>query len=211
MNKSKNVTGIQLAGFANLAKNVNGVQIAGFTNLSEGTSSQVAGFLNIAKDVSGTQIAGFMNKAKKVKGAQIAGFINIADSSDYTIGIINLVKNGEKSISVTFDENQTSFLSFRSGGRVMYGILGIGYNFKNKDAIYGFEAGLGAHAFEYKQFRLNLEITNSTLTSFKRELNLETPPKLKHGEYWKSTLRILPSYKIGNRFEIFGGPSLNYP
>lgn len=205
-----NVSGFQLAGFGNVSKNAD-VQISGFLNKANAVSSlQVGGFMNLSKDTKGSQIAGFMNIARKVKGVQISAFMNIADSSDYPIGIINLVKHGEKSISATIDENRTTMLSFRSGGKILYGIIGIGYNFKNTDAVYAFEAGLGAHTFEYKNFRLNLEITSSTLTGFKRVLSLELPPRSRHGEYWKSSLSLLPSYKIGNRFEIFGGPSLNF-
>jgi hypothetical protein len=48
---------------------------------------------------------------------QIAGFINIADSSDYSIGIINIIRQGEKGIGVSVDETKTAMVSFRSGGR----------------------------------------------------------------------------------------------
>ncbi|PYF76840.1 hypothetical protein [Pedobacter nutrimenti] len=193
------VSGIQVGGIVNTAKNVNGVQIAGGLNKADSVSSlQVAGFMNLAGNTKGSQIAGFLNIAKKVKGVQIAGFLNVADSSDYPIGIINLVKNGEKSLGVTLDENMTTLLTFRSGGKVLYGIIGAGYNFRNTDAVYAIEAGLGAHTFQSGNFRLNLELAGTTLTKFKR------------GDFWKTSLRVLPAYKIGSRLEIFGGPSINY-
>ncbi len=191
--------GVQFAGFANVAKNVTGAQFAGFSNTAKTVSaSQFAGFINMAKDVKGSQFAGFMNIAKKVKGAQIAGFINIADSSDYPIGIVNLVKTGEKSLGISIDENQTSMLTFRSGGKVLYGILGIGYNFKNKDEIYAYEAGFGAHFFQSKIFRLNAELTASGLESFKS------------GEYFRSSFKLFPAIKVFKQLELFGGPSFNY-
>ena len=193
------VKGAQLAGFANIAKAIKGTQLAGFANVAtNGKVSQLAGFMNIAKDVKGTQIAGFINVAKKVKGAQIAGFINVADSSDCPIGILNFVKNGEKSLGVSIDETRTTMLTFRSGGKIMYGILGIGYNFKNNKEVYAAEAGLGAHFFPSNRFRLNVEITSSTLESFKA------------GEYFKSSFKVLPALKLGKHMEIFGGPSFNY-
>lgn len=193
------VKGVQFAGFANVAKNVMGAQFAGFSNTAKDvTASQFAGFINTAKDVKGSQFAGFINIAKKVKGAQIAGFINIADSSDYPIGIVNLVKNGEKSLGISIDENQTSMLTFRSGGKVLYGILGIGYNFKNKDEIYAYEAGFGAHFFQSNLFRLNVEITASGLESFKA------------GDYFRSTFRVFPAIKLFKQLELFAGPSFNY-
>lgn len=194
-----NVIGAQFAGFANVAKNISGSQIAGFSNTAKAvSSSQFAGFINVAKEVKGSQFAGFINVAKKVKGAQIAGFINIADSSDCPIGIINIIKNGEKSIAATFDESQTSMLTFRSGGKHLYGIIGLGYNFKNTDETYAFEVGLGAHFFPSKYFRVNMELAQTTLESFK------------DGEYFKSTLRLLPAVKVSKWLEIFGGPSFNF-
>lgn len=196
----KTANGGLFAGFLNTYKGGNDFAIAGFANVSTGNVKglQFAGFINKAKDVNGTQVAGFINIAKKVKGLQFAGFMNVADSSDYPIGIINLVKKGEKSISLSTDETLTTLLSFRSGGRVLYGIIGIGYNFKNSDEVYAFEAGLGAHLFQSKSFRLNAEVSGTGLESFKA------------GEYMKTSLRVMPALKISKNLEIFGGPSINY-
>jgi hypothetical protein len=189
-----------VGGFANIATgDVKGAQFAGFANIAKAVNGlQFSGFINKAKDLNGTQIAGFINIARKVTGVQFAGFMNVADSSDYPIGIINLVKNGEKSISLTTDETLTTLLSFRSGGKVLYGIIGIGYNFKNSDEVYAFEAGFGAHLFQSNSFRLNAEISGTALESFKA------------GEYTKTSLKLMPAFKITRNLEIFGGPSFNY-
>lgn len=198
MNLSGESKGTSVAGFLNKAADMKGAQVAGFMNLANAADGlQIAGFMNKAKNTS-SQIAGFMNIAKKVKGVQVAAFLNIADSSDYPIGFINLIKNGEKSLAVTVDDNLTTLLSFRSGGRILYGILGIGYNLKNKKEIYAAEAGLGAHVYTSQAFRLNLELAGLTLQNFKT------------GEYFKSSIRILPAFKITPHLEIFGGPTFNY-
>jgi hypothetical protein len=192
--------GVQVAGFMNLAGSGNSAQIAGFTNISarSGNGFQLAGFLNKSQNVH-SQISGFANVAKKVTGVQLAGFINIADSSDYPIALFNFIKNGEKSLSLSLDETMTGMVSFRSGGRVLYGITGVGYNFKDNDEpLYGVEAGLGAHIPVAEPFRINLEAVTQTLTDFKG------------GNYFKNALRILPAYKVGQHFEIFGGPTVNY-
>lgn len=192
--------GAQVAGFMNLAENAGAVQIAGFTNIARKNvkGAQVAGFLNKAGDVN-VQIGGFANVAKKVRGVQLAGLINIADSSDYPIAIFNFIKNGEKSIAVTIDETMTGIVSFRSGGRVLYGIAGIGYNLRNNaKAMYAAEGGLGAHIPLGGSLRINLEAISHTLTDFDG------------GNYNKNSLRILPALKLGNRFEAFAGPTLNY-
>ncbi|TKC13308.1 hypothetical protein FA048_06105 [Pedobacter polaris] len=198
-NVAMNVNGAQFAGFLNKSSNIKGPQMAGFMNIAKNaSSSQLAGFMNKAKDVKGSQFAGFINIARKVKGTQIAGFINIADSSDFPIGILNFVKNGEKSIGLSADENQTTMLTFRSGGRTLYGILGVGYNFKNEDEVYAFEAGFGAHFFQSSTFRLNVELTGGSIESFKE------------GEYFKTSFKLLPALKLGKHLEIFGGPALNF-
>ncbi len=189
----------QLAGFANLTQQAEGAQIAGFSNINTGNIKgvQIAGFLNNAREVN-TQISGFMNIAQKVKGVQIAGLINIAEESDYPIGIINIIKNGEKSLGLSIDETNTALTVFRSGGRVLYGILGIGYNFdKQSDGLYGFEGGIGANLPVFNQFRIRGEVASQSLLNFKGI------------SYNKGILRILPSLKVGNRLEIYGGPSLN--
>jgi hypothetical protein len=211
-----NASGAQIAGFANVVKDTaDGALIAAFANISgSGTSAQIAGFSNIVlKDGNGFQVAGFLNKAKevnsqlagvvnvatKVKGVQFAGLINIADSSDYPIAIFNFIKNGEKSLSLSIDETATGMLTFRSGGRVLYGIAGVGYNLKsNANPLFAAEAGLGAHVPVAGPFRINLEAVSQTLTDFD------------DGHYFRNGLRILPAFRLGKGLEIFAGPTVNY-
>ena len=198
-NVAKDIIGTQFGGFINVAKEVKGTEFAGFANIAGNVKgTQFAGFLNKAGDVKGSQFAGFINIAKKVKGGQLAGFINIADSSDHPFGIVNIIKNGEKGIGVSIDENATTFLTFRSGGKTLYGILGVGYNFENEREVYALEAGFGAHLSPSKNFRINVELAQTTLESF------ET------GEYFKASARFLPAFKFAKGFEIFGGPVFNY-
>ena len=200
LNQIKNqAAGIQVAGVTNLTGSFNGMQIAGFCNLSKASGSgvQIGGFFNKAGDVQ-MQVAGFINEAHKVKGMQIAGFINIADSSDFPVGIVNIIKNGEQSIGISIDETLTTMATFRSGGRVLYGILGLGYHFKNSKSLYGLEAGIGAHLLNTEHFRINAEAATLTLADFKK------------GEYFRSSFRLFPALKIGDRIELFGGPSFNF-
>lgn len=198
----QNAEGVQIAGFSNHVRGkAEGLQLAGFMNsYGGGNGIAFAGFANISKDYSGTQVAGFINVAKKVKGAQIAGFINIADSSDYPIGIINIIKNGEMSVAFTTNQHLTTLATFRSGGKVLYGIIGGGYNFKNKDEVYAVELGMGAHFFQSDFFRLNAEITASSL--YDKKFNAEN--------YFKGSLHLMPALKLGKYLDIFAGPSLNF-
>lgn len=191
--------GLQIAGFTNIDRTSNGLQIAGFCNLTQKseTGFQIGGFFNTAGNID-MQIAGFFNKAEKVRGVQIAGFLNIADSSEYPVGIINIIKNGEQAIGLSIDETLTSLLSFRSGSRYLYGILGVGYNWKKDQSLYALEFGLGAHLITAGNFRLNSEAAEIWLTKFEG------------GENLRSSLRILPAIRIGRQIELYGGPTVNY-
>lgn len=191
--------GLAAAGLGNFSKTKSGVQMAGIFNKAGDVSTlQMTGLANVASYVRGSQISGLINIAKNVKGLQMAGLVNIADTADYQIGLINISRNGEKNLAATVDENQTAMLTFRSGVKVFYGILGIGYNFKNDKQKYAYEAGLGVHAFKKGIFQLNAELTQSGLTDFKK------------GEYYRSSFKLLPSVKIANGIELFAGPSVNY-
>jgi len=190
---------VQTAGFANLGRNICAVQAAGFTNIAKNVSGvQASGFCNIAANVQGAQVAGFINKAKKVRGAQVAGFINIADSSDYPVALVNIIKNGTQSIGVTVDESATALVAFRSGGQRLYGVLGAGYNFQETSDLYASEAGIGAHLFTTHLFSLNAEAVLTSLTDFK------------NGSYLRSSIRILPTLHFADRFDLFGGVSFNH-
>ena len=198
MNLAKKVKGFQGAGFVNVAKDADGAQVAGFgNNAVRVKGTQVAGFYNIAGSVN-TQVAGFINVAKDVKGVQLSGFINIADSCDYPIGIINISKKGEKFLGATLDDNLTTLVTFRSGGKYLYGIAGVGANFRYATAVYASEAGIGAHIPLAKSFRINMEVVGTSLSDYWSTVQIN------------SSFRVLGALKLGNRFEIFAGPAFHY-
>lgn len=194
-----NVRGFQAAGFMNLADHIRGFQAAGFFNGAKDVSgTQAAGFINIAENVKGNQLAGFVNIAQKVEGVQIAGFLNIADSSEYPIGIINIVGNGEQFLGVSTDENQNAMLTFRSGSKKLYGILGLGYNFRNEEENIAIQYGLGAHFFSSSFFRMKVEGTVTQLEDFEKH------------DFLKTSVVAMPAIRFANKVEVFAGPSLNY-
>ncbi|MFY0254045.1 hypothetical protein ACDQ55_08850 [Chitinophaga sp. 30R24] len=193
---SKDANGTQVAGFMNQAKNNSALQLAGFLNGEKNGDVQIAGFLNQSADVH-TQIAGFLNIAKKVKGVQI-GFINIADSSEHPIGVLNIVKGGEKQASISIDETGTLIGAFKSGSRVLYGVLGMGYNVKNSTSLYALQAGIGMHLPLFSHFRIDVEGTNTVMADFKK------------GYYHRPSLGIFPTYRFGRRIALFAGSTFNY-
>ena len=201
VNITKDTTlGVQVAGVYNQSGNLEGIQLAGVGNVARKGSRavQVAGVFNRAEIVH-SQIAGLANIAHQVDGVQLSGLVNIADSSDYPIGFINLIKNGEKSVGVSTDEHLNGMVSFYSGGRVLYGILGLGYNFKKSDQhIYALQGGIGAHLLRKgKRLRLNVEGVQLVQTDFRQ------------GHCYTYSLKILPEITIANRVQIFAGPTVN--
>jgi len=195
----KEAEGVQVAGVLNhIGEHAQGVQIAGLIN-STGSADgiQIAGLMNKAGNAN-TQIAGLINVSKKVKGVQIAGLINIAEESSYPIGVLNIIKEGEMQLGLATDESGNAMVTLRSGGKVMYGLLGIGYHFGYDEARYAVEAGLGAHLLTAKAFRLNAELASTAMTNFE------------DGVYGRQSLRILAGYRITPRFEVFAGPTLNH-
>ncbi|NHE58427.1 hypothetical protein [Cyclobacterium plantarum] len=200
VNRSREGSGSQLAGITNSTASLRGAQLSGIANFSQKVEGiQLSGIMNQAEEVNGIQISGLVNKAKTVRGVQLSGLINIADSSDYPIGIINLIANGEKRIGFSVDENLTQLLSFRSGGDRMYGIIGLGSNFSYDDLPYAMETGIGFKLTDSKRFRLDMEASNLWGTNFR-----------KWGGYSKTGLRILPVLKLSRSLQLYAGPSLNY-
>jgi hypothetical protein len=187
----------QVSGFVNVAREAR-TQVAGFVNIAENVKGpQIAGFVNIAENVKGTQVAGFINIARKVQGVQLAGFINIADSSDCPIGLINIVGNGEQAIGLTMNETGTMIAAFRSGGRTLYGIIGVGGNYTGGYAAYAFQAGLGMHIPVSRTFRINAEASVTSLSD-----------RWYHTDI-RSGFRVMPALRFGN-LELFAGPSFSY-
>ncbi len=182
---------------------MSGVQIAGVVNMANEApgTTQIAGIFNASQSTVGSQIAGIANKAKKVKGLQLAGIINIADSSDYPIGLLNFIKNGEKSLAMAINEESYLGLQFRSGGRVLYSILSINVALEgNRPDKYAFEAGLGAVLLNRSKFSLRTEVATRNLLT----------EKFKTLDNHQSSLRVIPAFKLSDRISLFAAPSLNY-
>ena len=198
-----NASGFQFAGLANYTGGkVSGMQFAGLGNVAgDVTGFQFGGLGNVTRDVTGFQFGGLFNKARNVKGVQFSGILNIADHSDYPIGLINIIKDGEMSVAVGYNEIGTTSLTFRSGGRVLYGILGVGWNHKVDGAGNGVSimAGYGAHINILPWLRINNEITFESVDCFQNE----------NSNTFKAGYALLPAFRLGH-FELFGGPSVNF-
>ena len=187
--------GMQLAGLTNIAKEMKGVQLAGLTNFAGDVyGMQLAGLTNIAKDVYGLQFAGLVNVAKRVKGVQFASILNVAEESNCPIGLINIVKNGSMGVAFTYDVMGNALVSFRSGGRYTYGIIGVGCNQQTIEKVVA-EAGYGVHipVCEWLQVNNEVKATSPINTSSANFGYL-----------------LAPSITLWENCNLFGGASVNY-
>lgn len=199
MNTAKHMRGVQFSGLGNITQTLKGFQFGGLGNISGNTTGfQFGGLGNISKNIEGFQFGGLFNIARQVKGVQFAGLINIAESCDYPIALLNFIRNGEYALGITCNEMGCTILTLRSGGRVTYGILGIGYNYKTKGSGFTTEGGLGIHLNITKWLRINHELKGGTYNN-----SSERPT-------FYTNYALLPAFRLSQNFEIFGGPSLNY-
>ena len=218
--RSRSVNGLALAGCVNTVKEdgrgllmsgllnavhgtLSGVQLAGLVNIAGAASRgiQLAGLVNVARDFSGLQLAGLVNVAHTVRGVQLAGLVNVADSSDFPIGFINLIKNGEMGIAVSYNELGIAMLSFQSGGRYTYGILGIGYNhYLHGQQPFIVSGGIGAHIPCTNWLRVNCELKSTNLL----------PARESTDGLMALNFSLLPAFRLLPHLELFGGPSISF-
>ncbi len=162
-NIADSLRGLQLSGVHNFARlNDRAIQIAGVMNVTRQAhhSLQIAGLSNHIKkgssllQISGLfnahsgenariQIAGLYNYARNLKGFQI-GIINQADSSSgASIGLVNLTKNGKKTLSLSANELVPLQLEFKSGTPHFYTMLIAGFSPTYQRKVFTFGLGIG--------------------------------------------------------------------
>ena len=197
-NISKDVYGLQISGLTNIAQDTYGLQLAGLFNVSHDLyGMQLAGLFNCAKDVYGLQFAGLVNVAKRARGVQFATILNVAEESDFPIGLINIIKQGDKGVALTYDMLGNAMMSFRSGGKYAYGILGVGYNTQIEERLV-VEAGYGLQIPVCRWFDVNNEFKATTMGY--------------NSGYTRSNFSYLlaPSLTLWRHCNLFAGPSINY-
>ena len=193
--------GLQASGVYNYSGSGNGIAVAGVANMSKGfyNGLQLSGVTNIAGDVKGLQFAGVMNIAKKVKGVQFATILNVAEESNFPIAFINIIKNGKMGVALSYDNMNNTMLSFRSGGKYTYGILGVGYNNKvNDGSNIVAEAGYGIHIPITNWLEINNEFKATSLGFSNDKV------------CYNASYLLAPSFTFLNHFNVFGGANFNY-
>ena len=193
--------GIQASGVYNYSGSGNGIAVAGVANTSKDSyiGLQLSGVTNIAGDVKGLQFAAVANIAKKVKGVQFATLLNIAEESNFPIAFINIIKNGKMGVALSYDMLNNTMLSFRSGGKYTYGILGVGYNnLVNDGSKVVAEAGYGIHIPINDWIEINNEFKATSLGFSNDKV------------CYNASYLLAPSFTFLNHFNVFGGASFNY-
>lgn len=192
------VDGVEVSGlFAINELDVAHFQAAGLFNVVGGQVSGVqlaGGFNDVVHSVSGLQVAGLVNRAETVQGVQLAGLVNIADSSDYPIGLVNLIKQGAKSLALESDERGRIGFHFKSGGRVTYGSVGLGYAAGGLQLCYSLQAAIGAHLLTGRRFGLDAELVSKLNTDFKQV----------QSQYF---VTALPYIKLTSSWDLYAGPA----
>lgn len=200
-NIAKDVKGFQLGGLGNITSDFKGLQFAGLGNITGNVRGfQFAGLFNKVHDIQGFQFAGLVNKARIVNGVQFAGLVNIAEKSDYPIGLVNIIRTGDMAVGVTYNDTGNILAAFRSGGRVLYGILGVGYNHKMTSYKYVTEGGFGAHINCTRWFRINNELKAATIIGNNT------------GDFqpFTASYALMPAFRIAGHLELFGGSTITY-
>jgi len=204
-------SGMQGAGIINAALAFNkGIQAAGIANITaRGTvNAQAAGILNIANDIKGIQAAGILNRAAYVDGVQIAGILNICDSiSGVPIGLINIVRyNGYRRFEVAASETEYVNISYKMGVPHFYTFLSAGKAFgPGSRFMYGFGIGTG---FEMNQrTKVDIELARSQEIWLGDDRTAYFFHQRRYNVY--NQLRASFAFKMGDRFVVFAGPTLN--
>jgi hypothetical protein len=135
------------------SKFVCGAQIATIGNVVGGPveGAQLANIFNYAHDVKGMQ-GSLVNVAfGQVRGVQV-GLVNVADDSDFSFGLINVMRKGR--IGVDGFGAETGFFSFalKNGGSHWHNFYGVTSRKTDQGQQFGYLFGLGAHITTRRHF-----------------------------------------------------------
>ena len=191
--------GVQMAGVTNIASRGGDlVQITGVSNIAGGhVLGQVSGVLNRARYVDGVQISGFLNVAHKAT-AQI-GLINVADSSDFSFGLLSFIRSGYNSIEIAGEDVLHANMNIRLGSHGFYNILHVSSTYDASSWALGYGVGTAIRTGSKGHF-VQLELLS-------RHVNEK--------ESWTNDLNLLNQFNIfwdlhfGRHFSLTFGPTFN--
>lgn len=204
----KNVTGFQYANVVNITLgNVTGFQGSNFINYTQGNFQgvQIAGVGNvIASTLDGWQLSTGYNYARTVRSGRQIGLINYADSTaTIPFGLFSYVRqNGYRRYEFSSNELNYFNFAFKTGVSRFYNIFTLGFNaLADNKPLASLGYGVGTAQNLGKGWALNADLTANVLFLEGQEID-EIP-----GGVFRLDMSI--EKKLGSRFALFAGPSLN--
>jgi hypothetical protein len=240
-NHSGDVRGIQTSGIVNVADKVEGIQTAGIFNAADTLIGiQTSGIANEATTVEGMQMSGIFNRAERVRGIQIGlynetktlhgvqiGLINKVDTIEkgVSLGLFNFLKNDRfQELEVLASTYNTTFLSYRMGGRKLHAIMAVGTDIdvafvSQKTFNMDFRLGIGNNTRLWNNLHLQTSLysnfsifSDSPVFKDRSRFGSDNWTTLSSGlvYYWgdKVGIKVVPSWHIWrykNRTYMDGG------
>lgn len=143
------LSGVQLSGIGNVSMGeLVGVQASGIGSIALGAvrGVQASGIGNVALGpFHGLQVAAIGNFVKgKVDGVQI-GLVNVAEDSDFSLGLINVMYKGRTHIDLWGNSSGFGFAGLKHGGKYWHSIYSAGMRPTSEDGGYAMGLGIGLH------------------------------------------------------------------
>ncbi len=203
----KDFKGAQIGVFNYNGNNFIGGQISTI-NINSGntTGTQVGAFNYNGEQFKGLQISALNYNGGKVHGIQI-GAINYAEDSDFSLGLISIVKNGRTNLSIYEDDLGSANIELKHGGKYWHTIYSVGAVFgEYASCKIGF--GLGGH-YEYSRLFFDADFLSYNFVDtngFNNDMKTNTI-RLSLGV--KLTERLALTGAFTNNFETYRGKREN--
>lgn len=196
---SAQARGAQLSLLGNGAGSVQGVQLSVGVNGAGALRGAQIGNVNVVRgDLRGAQI-GLINVGRHVRGAQV-GLINIARSSDASIGLFSVTREGGIRPEVWTSDVAAINVGVRFGARYTYSLLAIGLHPAGRGAGWSFGAGVGVHAPLGRRAAIDFDLSgHATFVDL----------QFAHRIGFLCVARLLFAWRFYPRLALFGGPTFN--
>jgi hypothetical protein len=206
--------GVQLTAGVNVATSVQGVQL-GSINVSAGPLAGLQlGLANVAVqratgvqlsllnilvgDMAGAQVGLVNVAAGNAKGLQL-GLVNVADRSAFSLGLLNIIRNGRTHLDLWGLESGIVMLGLKHGSNYMHNIYGAGVRVGGEGVDIAVSLGLGGRIPISKRFYADIDALG---------YSLHMAPSLELRTLMVQARAVL-GVKLAPRFAVYGGPTYN--
>ncbi|WP_437922859.1 hypothetical protein WMF37_27985 [Sorangium sp. So ce291] len=167
--------------------------------VSKSTDVQVSLANVAAGESTGTQI-GLLNVATgKVGGVQI-GLVNYADKSPFSLGLLNIIRDGRLDVDVWGLESGILMAGLKHGSDHFHNIYGVGVRLFGDRPLVAYALGLGGRISVGERAFIDLDALG---------YSLHDPSSSFQPAAVLTQARALLGLRLAPEFAIFGGPSYN--